>query len=34
VLVTTTEPLTEVAAFDKVLHFTVRSGAVTQDERQ
>ncbi len=34
VLVTTTEPLTEVADFDEVLHFTVRSGAVTQDERQ
>jgi DNA replication and repair protein RecF len=34
VLVTTTEPLTEVAAFDEVLHFTVRSGAVTQDERR
>jgi DNA replication and repair protein RecF len=34
VLVTTTEPLTEVAAFNEVLHFTVRSGAVTQDERQ
>ena len=34
VLVTTTEPLTEVADFDEVLHFTVRSGAVTQDERR
>jgi DNA replication and repair protein RecF len=34
VLVTTTEPLTEVAAFDEVLHFTVRSGAVAQDVRQ
>ncbi len=33
VLVTTTEPLTEVAGFADVLHFTVRSGVVTQDER-
>ena len=34
VLVTTTEPLTEVAEFDQVLHFTVRGGVVTQDERR
>lgn len=33
VLVTTTEPLTEVSDFAEVLHFTVRSGVVTQDER-
>jgi DNA replication and repair protein RecF len=33
VLVTTTEPLVEVADFAEVLHFTVRSGVVTQDER-
>jgi hypothetical protein len=32
--VTTTEPLTEVAEFDQVLHFTVRGGVVTQDERR
>ncbi|HEY6783099.1 MAG TPA: DNA replication and repair protein RecF, partial [Candidatus Dormibacteraeota bacterium] len=31
VLVTTTEPLTEVAEFDHVFHFTVRGGVVTQD---
>ncbi len=31
VLVTTTEPLTEVAEFDHVLHFSVRGGVVTQD---
>ena len=30
---TTTEPLTEVADFADVLHFTVRGGVVTQDER-
>ncbi len=34
VLVTTTEPLTEVAEFDDVLHFSVRGGAVTQDVRR
>ena len=34
VMVTTTEPLTEVADFDDVLHFTVHRGVVTQDERQ
>lgn len=33
VLVTATEPLTEVADFADVLHFTVRSGVVTRDER-
>jgi DNA replication and repair protein RecF len=33
VMVTTTEPLTEVAAFADVLHFTVHRGVVTQDER-
>jgi DNA replication and repair protein RecF len=33
VLVTTTEPLTEVAGFKEVLHFTVHGGVVTQDER-
>jgi len=33
VLVTATEPLTEVADFADVLHFTVRSGVVTKDER-
>jgi DNA replication and repair protein RecF len=33
VLVTATEPLTEVADFAEVLHFTVRSGVVTRDER-
>lgn len=32
VLVTTTEPLTEVADFVDVHHFTVRSGVVTEDE--
>jgi DNA replication and repair protein RecF len=34
VLVTTTEPLTEAAAFDEVLHFTVHRGVVSQDERR
>ena len=34
VLVTTTEPLTDVADFDEVLHFTVRHGVVTQDTRE
>jgi hypothetical protein len=33
VVVTTTEPLTEIADFEDVLHFTVRGGVVTQDER-
>lgn len=33
VLVTATEPLTEIADFAEVLHFTVRSGVVTRDER-
>jgi len=33
VLVTTTEPLTEVADFAEVLHFTVRGGVVTRDQR-
>jgi DNA replication and repair protein RecF len=33
VLVTTTEPLSEIAAFDEVLHFTVRSGVVSEDAR-
>ena len=33
VLVTATEPLTEVADFAEVLHLTVRSGVVTRDER-
>jgi hypothetical protein len=33
VMVTTTEPLTEVAAFADVLHFTVHRGVVTQDDR-
>lgn len=33
VLVTTTEPLTEVGDFAEIRHFTVRSGVVTQDER-
>jgi hypothetical protein len=33
VLVTTTEPLTEIAGFKEVLHFTVHGGVVTQDER-
>jgi DNA replication and repair protein RecF len=31
VLVTTTEPLTDIADFDEVLHFTVRGGVVTRD---
>ena len=31
VLVTTTEPLTDVGDFDDVLHFTVRGGVVTED---
>jgi DNA replication and repair protein RecF len=34
VLVTTTEPLREVADFAEVLHFTVDRGVVTQDERR
>jgi DNA replication and repair protein RecF len=34
VLVTTTEPLTDVADFDEVLHFTVHRGVVTKDERE
>jgi DNA replication and repair protein RecF len=33
VLVTATEPLTEIADFAEVVHFTVRSGVVTRDER-
>jgi DNA replication and repair protein RecF len=33
VLVTTTEPLTDVADFAEVLHFTVHAGVVNQDER-
>ncbi len=33
VLVTATEPLTEIADFAEVLHFTVRGGVVTRDER-
>ncbi len=32
VLVTTTEPIREVAEFEGVLHFTVRGGVVTRDE--
>jgi DNA replication and repair protein RecF len=34
VLVTTTEPLTDVADFDEVLHFTVQRGVVTKDARE
>ena len=34
VLVTTTEPLNEVADFTDVRHFTVRGGVVTEDERR
>jgi hypothetical protein len=34
VMVTTTEPLREVADFDEVLHFTVHRGVVSQDARQ
>ena len=34
VMVTTTEPLREVADFDDVLHFTVHRGVVSQDARE
>jgi DNA replication and repair protein RecF len=34
VMVTTTEPLREVADFDEVLHFTVHRGVVSQDASQ
>src|SRR5580698_8949482 len=34
VMVTTTEPLREVADFDEVLHFTVHRGVVSQDARE
>ncbi len=34
VMVTTTEPLREVADFDEVLHFTVHRGVVSQDARR
>ena len=34
VLVTTTEPLSDVADFDEVLHFTVQHGVVTKDDRE
>jgi DNA replication and repair protein RecF len=34
VLVTTTEPLTDVAEFDEVLHFTVHRGVVSKDARE
>jgi DNA replication and repair protein RecF len=34
VLVTTTEPLSDVADFGEVLHFTVQHGVVTKDERE
>ncbi len=33
VLVTTTDPFTDVAGFDDVLYHTVRAGVITEDAR-